>query len=278
MPSPVRGVRPRSPTCPTSPCPSVTRPRSSPNTRTLRRCLLARDDARVGIEIVPGSEPVDGPSAGSTGDEHRIVRPDRTARAGQPAEQIRLARATEAVRSPIDDLGRIGCVVSTNAWPVNSTTAWVPESSGGWTSARPSTAGKRPSAAACSASDRACTASDTTFGPCASMSCPFRSRCVRWVRSPSPTVDAGFTGMLLTEGGRTAFSAATAAAVAAPGLELSTGVAVAFPRSPMITAQLAWELQELTGGSFRLGSRYPGSDARGAAVRRRVRTSRATSA
>ena len=66
-------------------------------------------------------------------------------------------------------------------------------------------------------------------------------------------VDAGFTGMLLTEGGRTAFSAATAAALAAPGLELSTGVAVAFPRSPMITAQLAWELQELTGGSFRLG-------------------------
>ena len=59
--------------------------------------------------------------------------------------------------------------------------------------------------------------------------------------------------MLLTEGGRTAFSAATAAALAAPGLELSTGVAVAFPRSPMITAQLAWELQELTGGSFRLG-------------------------
>jgi len=31
------------------------------------------DDARVGIEIVPGNEPVDGPSAGSTGDEHRIV-------------------------------------------------------------------------------------------------------------------------------------------------------------------------------------------------------------
>ncbi len=67
------------------------------------------------------------------------------------------------------------------------------------------------------------------------------------------TLDAGFTGMLLTEGGRTAYPAATAAALAAPGLELSTGVAVAFPRSPMITAQVAWELQELTGGSFRLG-------------------------
>ena len=43
------------------------------------------------------------------------------------------------------------------------------------------------------------------------------------------------------------------ATLAAPGLELSTGVAVAFPRSPMITAQAAWELQEATGGSFRLG-------------------------
>jgi len=64
---------------------------------------------------------------------------------------------------------------------------------------------------------------------------------------------AGFDGMLLTEGGRTAYLAATAAALAAPGIEVCTGVAVAFPRSPMITAQAAWELQELTGGHFRLG-------------------------
>lgn len=64
---------------------------------------------------------------------------------------------------------------------------------------------------------------------------------------------SGFDGMLLTEGGRTAFTAATAAALGAPGLELSTGVAVAFPRSPMITAQNAWEVQELAGGRFRLG-------------------------
>nr|WP_084453925.1 TIGR03617 family F420-dependent LLM class oxidoreductase [Mycobacterium interjectum] len=41
--------------------------------------------------------------------------------------------------------------------------------------------------------------------------------------------------------------------VAAPGLELSTGVAVAFPRSPFVTAATAWELQESTGGKFRLG-------------------------
>jgi probable F420-dependent oxidoreductase len=65
--------------------------------------------------------------------------------------------------------------------------------------------------------------------------------------------DAGFDGLLFTEGGRTAYLSATAAALAAPGLAISTGVAVAFPRSPMITAQIAWELQEATGGSFRLG-------------------------
>jgi probable F420-dependent oxidoreductase len=64
---------------------------------------------------------------------------------------------------------------------------------------------------------------------------------------------AGFDGLLFTEGGRTAYLSATAAALAAPGLHLSTGVAVAFPRSPMVTAQVAWELQELTGGRFRLG-------------------------
>jgi len=63
----------------------------------------------------------------------------------------------------------------------------------------------------------------------------------------------GFDGMLFTEGGRTPYPAVTAAALAAPGLEMSTGVAVAFPRSPMVTAQVAWELQELTQGRFRLG-------------------------
>ena len=46
---------------------------------------------------------------------------------------------------------------------------------------------------------------------------------------------------------------AAVASQAAPGLELSTGVAVAFPRSPFVTAATAWELQEATGGRFRLG-------------------------
>ncbi|EID16624.1 TIGR03617 family F420-dependent LLM class oxidoreductase [Mycobacterium xenopi] len=64
---------------------------------------------------------------------------------------------------------------------------------------------------------------------------------------------AGFSGLLFTETGRTAYLNAAVASQAAPGLELSTGVAVAFPRSPFVTATTAWELAEATGGKFRLG-------------------------
>ena len=66
-------------------------------------------------------------------------------------------------------------------------------------------------------------------------------------------LSAGFSGILFTEAGRTAYLNAAATAVAAPGLHISTGVAVAFPRSPFITASTAWELQEASGGRFRLG-------------------------
>jgi probable F420-dependent oxidoreductase len=64
---------------------------------------------------------------------------------------------------------------------------------------------------------------------------------------------AGFSGLLFTETGRTAYLNAAVASQAAPALELSTGVAVAFPRSPFVTAAAAWELQEATCGKFRLG-------------------------
>lgn len=63
---------------------------------------------------------------------------------------------------------------------------------------------------------------------------------------------AGFSGLVVTEGGRSAYSSCVAAALAAD-LDLATGVAVAFPRSPMVTAGNAWELAELSGGRFRLG-------------------------
>lgn len=67
------------------------------------------------------------------------------------------------------------------------------------------------------------------------------------------TQASGFSGLLFTETGRTPFLNVAMASQAAPGLELSTGVAVAFPRSPFVTAATAWELQEATGGKFRLG-------------------------
>lgn len=66
------------------------------------------------------------------------------------------------------------------------------------------------------------------------------------------TAEAGFAGLVVTEGGRTAYLSSAAAALAAD-LDLSTGIAVAFPRSPMVTAQVAWELADASGGRFRLG-------------------------
>lgn len=64
---------------------------------------------------------------------------------------------------------------------------------------------------------------------------------------------AGFDGITLTEAGRTAYLSVAAAALATERLEFATGIAVAFPRSPTITAGTAWELQETSRGRFRLG-------------------------
>ena len=64
---------------------------------------------------------------------------------------------------------------------------------------------------------------------------------------------AGFAGMLFTETGQTPWMSIAAAAMAAPSLQFSTGIAVAFPRSPMVSAAIAWELAGNTGGRFRLG-------------------------
>lgn len=64
---------------------------------------------------------------------------------------------------------------------------------------------------------------------------------------------AGFSGMVFTETGQTPWMSIAAAAAAAPSLMFSTGIAVAFPVSPMIAASIAWELAGNTGGRFRLG-------------------------
>jgi probable F420-dependent oxidoreductase len=72
-------------------------------------------------------------------------------------------------------------------------------------------------------------------------------------RSARAVQRAGFDGLWIPEGGAPAFSLAAVAAAAAEGLALGTGIAVAFARSPMVTAQAAWMLAEATGGNFRLG-------------------------
>jgi probable F420-dependent oxidoreductase len=64
---------------------------------------------------------------------------------------------------------------------------------------------------------------------------------------------AGIDGLVVTETSRSAYLSVAAAALAAPGLDLLTGIAVAFPRAPMVTAAEAWELAEASNGHFRLG-------------------------
>lgn len=64
--------------------------------------------------------------------------------------------------------------------------------------------------------------------------------------------DAGFSGIVLAEAGRTAYLGCAIVASSSE-LDVLTGVAVAFPRSPMVTAQVAWELAEASNGRFRLG-------------------------
>jgi len=63
---------------------------------------------------------------------------------------------------------------------------------------------------------------------------------------------SGLAGIVFTEAGRTAYLSCAAAALAAD-VDLATGIAVAFPRSPMVTAATAWELADVSRGRFRLG-------------------------
>ncbi len=77
---------------------------------------------------------------------------------------------------------------------------------------------------------------------------------LRWIGETAAAVErAGFGGLWFTEMARTAYLSCGAAALATERITIGTGIAVAFPRSPMVTAQVAWELQEATGGRFVVG-------------------------
>ena len=67
------------------------------------------------------------------------------------------------------------------------------------------------------------------------------------------TGDAGFGGLWIPEGAQPVFSVCAGASMGLTGGRLGTSVALAFPRSPMLSAQAAWMLAEATGGNFVLG-------------------------
>ena len=66
-------------------------------------------------------------------------------------------------------------------------------------------------------------------------------------------VNAGYDGFFTAETQYDPFLPLALAASAAPELELGTAIAVAFPRSPMITAMTAWDLARMSRGRFMLG-------------------------
>lgn len=65
--------------------------------------------------------------------------------------------------------------------------------------------------------------------------------------------EMGFDGVTTPEAGHDPFLPLVVAAEHTRRILLGTNVAIAFPRSPMVTAQIAWDLQQLSGGRFRLG-------------------------
>ncbi len=63
----------------------------------------------------------------------------------------------------------------------------------------------------------------------------------------------GFDHLTTAEAGHDPFLPVAIAAEHTTKVKLATNVAIAFPRSPMVTAQLAWDLQHLSQGRFQLG-------------------------
>ncbi|TXS95670.1 TIGR03617 family F420-dependent LLM class oxidoreductase [Parahaliea maris] len=65
--------------------------------------------------------------------------------------------------------------------------------------------------------------------------------------------DLGYDGLYTLEGSSDPFLPLVLAAQQAPGLDIATGIAVAFPRNPLHLAYQAWDLQRYSGGHFLLG-------------------------
>lgn len=65
--------------------------------------------------------------------------------------------------------------------------------------------------------------------------------------------DLGFDGAWVTEISHSPWTLQTRMASATDEIDIGTAIAVAFPRSPMVTAYTAWDLQSFSNGRFVLG-------------------------
>lgn len=65
--------------------------------------------------------------------------------------------------------------------------------------------------------------------------------------------DAGVQSLWTTEGAHNPFLPLALAAEHTGGVQLGTAISVAFARSPVVTAHVAWDLQRASGGRFVLG-------------------------
>jgi probable F420-dependent oxidoreductase, MSMEG_2256 family len=65
--------------------------------------------------------------------------------------------------------------------------------------------------------------------------------------------EIGYDSVVTPEAGHDPFLPLTVVAEHTQRMKFGTAVAIAFPRSPMVTAQLAWDLQRFSGGRFILG-------------------------
>jgi len=77
---------------------------------------------------------------------------------------------------------------------------------------------------------------------------------LRQVPALAQTIESlGFDALWTTETMHNPFLPLTLAATTTERITLGTAIAVAFPRSPMVTAQTAWDLAEQSNGRFILG-------------------------
>jgi probable F420-dependent oxidoreductase len=75
----------------------------------------------------------------------------------------------------------------------------------------------------------------------------------------------GFSGVSTQENRQDAFLPLAVAATNTTSLELRTSIAIAFARSPMVAANMSWDIQRASKGRFTLGI---GSQVKGHNVRR----------